>query len=104
MPNSVLATAFCALLLISTPALAFGLTEPDYDYLATQHFAKDSSILQGLSPKEQARLHAIITDATTSRDPAMQAKNVGDAMATFQEHQNWELAHPGLLWDDSPKR
>jgi hypothetical protein len=101
MQYSVLATAAGIILLLGTPALAFGLTDTDYDYLATQNFARDSSVLQGLSPKEQARLHAIIIDATTSQDPAAQAKNVAQAMATFQDHQRWEETHPGQLWDSS---
>jgi hypothetical protein len=99
----LLATATGAFLLMGAPAFAFGLSESDYDYLATQNFLRDSSILEGLSPKEQSRLHAIITDATTNSDPAKQAKNVGEAMSTFQEHQNWEKSHPGQLWD-LPKR
>jgi hypothetical protein len=103
MRYSVSATAAGVLLLLATPAFAFGLTESDYDYLATQNFARDSSVLKGLSPKEQARLHAIIIDATTSSDSTGRAKNVDAAMATFQEHQRWEESHPGQLWD-SPKR
>jgi hypothetical protein len=103
MRYSVLATAISVLLLLGTPVFAFGLTEFDYDYLATQNVARDSSVLKGLSPKEQARLHAIIIDATTSSDSAAQAKNVSEAMAAFQEHQRWEQTHPGQLWD-SPKR
>jgi hypothetical protein len=103
MRYRVLAAATGAFLLIAVPAFAFGLSESDYDYLATQNILRDNSILQGLSPKEQARLHAIITDATTSRDPTTQAKNVGQAMATFQEHQNWEQTHTGQLWDSSKR-
>jgi hypothetical protein len=103
MRYSVLATAAGILLLLGLSALAFGLTDTDIDYLATQNFARDSSPLKGLSPKEQARLHAIIVDATTSGDSAAQAKNVAEAMAAFQEHQRWEETHPGQLWD-SPKR
>jgi hypothetical protein len=98
-----LATAASILLLLATPALAFGLTDTDYDYLATQNFARDNSVLKGLSPKEQARLHAIIIDATTSSDSAAQAKNVNEAMAAFEEHQHWEETHPGQLWDSSKR-
>jgi hypothetical protein len=103
MRFSAFATAAGVLLLLGTPALAFGLTDSDYDYLATQNFAKDSSVLKDLSPKEQARLHAIIIDATTSRNSQAQAKNVDEAIAAFQDHQNWEATHPGQLWD-SPNR
>jgi hypothetical protein len=101
MRYSALASAASVFLLIGTPAFAFGLTDSDYDYLATQHIARDSSVLENLSPMEQARLHAIIIDATTSRDAAAQAKNVAEAMATYAEHQNWEATHPGQLWDTS---
>ena len=103
MRYSALAAAAGVFLLIGTPAFAFGLTDSDYDYLATQNFARDSSVLKDLSPMEQARLHAIIIDAKTSGDPAAQAKNVSEALALFQEHQRWEEDHPGQLWD-SPKR
>jgi hypothetical protein len=99
MRLTILAAAVGALLLVGTPALAFGLTESDYDYLATQNFARDNSVLKGLSPKEQARLHAIIVDLTTSGDAQAQAKNVAEAMATYGDHQNWEVMHPGQLWD-----
>jgi hypothetical protein len=97
--SALVATAVGVFLLIGTPAFAFGLTDSDYDYLVTQSFARDSSILKNLSPREQARLHAIIVDATTSKDATAQAKNVAEAMTTFAEHQNWEATHPGQLWD-----
>jgi hypothetical protein len=87
------------LLFLAAPAFAFGLTDSDYDYLAAQNFARDSSVLKGLSPKEQARLHAIIIDQMTSKDSAAQAKNVDEAIAVFQDHQRWEETHPGQLWD-----
>jgi len=103
MRNVVLATAVSGVLLFGTPAYSFELTDADYDYLATQKIARDDSVLKGLSPKEQARLHAIIIDSTTSTDSAAQAKNVAEAMAAYQDHQRWEEAHPGQLWD-SPKR
>lgn len=101
MRYSRLVTASAVLLSLGVPAFAFGLTESDYEYLATQNFAPDSSVLRGLSPKEQARLHAIITDATTSNNSAAQAKNVAEALAVFQEHQRWEETHPGEIWDSS---
>jgi hypothetical protein len=101
MRYSALAAAAGVFLLVGTPAFAFGLSDSDYDYLATQNIARDSSVLENLSPKELARLHAIIVDATTSHDAVAQAKNVAEAMATFSEHQNWEATHPGQLWDSS---
>jgi len=97
---------FCALfvaavtfLLLAIPAFAVGLTDSDYDYLAGQNFQKGSSVLNGLSPKEQARLHAIINDQTTSGNSAARAKDVSETLATFQDHQHWEETHPGQLWD-----
>jgi hypothetical protein len=103
MRYSALAAAAGVFLLIGTPAFAFGLTDSDFDYLATQNIARDNSVLKDLSPLEQARLHAIIIDATTSNNAAAQAKNVAEAMATFAEHQNWETTHPGQLWDSSKR-
>ena len=94
MRYSALAAAAGVLLLIGTPAFAFGLTDSDYDYLATQNFARDSSVLKDLSPMEQARLHAIIIDSTTSHDAAARARNVAEAVATFAYHQQWEAIHP----------
>ena len=88
-----------AVLVLSTPAFAFGLTDSDYDYLTTQNFPRDSAILSGLSPKERARLHAIIADGARESDPSVQAKNVAEAMAEFQGHQLWEQGHPGQRWD-----
>jgi hypothetical protein len=95
--------ASVAFLLLGTPAFAFGLTDSDYDYLTTQNVQRDSSVLRGLSPRERARLHAIITNGASENDPTAQAKNVADAIAVFEGHQLWEQGHPGELWD-SPKR
>jgi hypothetical protein len=100
---SIAFDAAIALIFLCVPALAFGLTDTDYDYLETQNFPKDSAVMQGLSPKEQARLHAMINDRATEHDPAARAKNVADALALYQEHQRWELEHPGQLWDH-PRR
>jgi len=100
---STLVKASVAFLLLSTSARAFGLTDSDYDYLTTQNVPRDSSVLRGLSPKEQARLHAIITIGASNNDPAAQAKNVAEEIAVYQGHQLWEQMHPGNLWD-VPKR
>jgi hypothetical protein len=86
------------LLSLTNPAFAFGLTDADYEYLATQNVPRDSSVLRGLSPKEQENLHGII-----QHDGAARAKNVADALAAFQDLQRWEQAHPGQLWG-RPKR
>jgi len=101
MRYAVIAAAAGVFLLVGTSAYAFGLTDSDYDYLATQNFAHDNSVLKNLSPKEQARLHAIIVDATSNHDATAQAKNVAGAIATFAERQHWEDSHPGQLWDTS---
>jgi hypothetical protein len=100
---STLVKASVAFLLLSTSARAFGLTDSDYDYLTTHNVPRDSSVLSGLSPKEQARLHAIITNGASDNDPAAQAKNVAEEIAVYQGHQLWERMHPGELWD-APKR
>jgi hypothetical protein len=103
MRYSILVKASVAFLALGTPVLAFGLTDSDYDYLTTQNVPKDGSVLRGLSPREQARLHAIIIDGANVKDPTLQAKSVAEAIAVYREHQDWELAHPGELWD-TPKR
>jgi hypothetical protein len=100
---SIIVEATIALIVLCAPALAFGLTDADYDYLATQNVPRDSAVLRALSPKEQARLHAIIIDRASEHDPTARAKNVADALALYQEHQRWELEHPGQLWDQ-PRR
>lgn len=96
---STLVKASVVFLLLSTSAHAFGLTDSDYDYLTTQNVPRDSSVLRGLSPKEQARLHAIIVNSASDNDPAAQARNVADAIALYEGHQLWERMHPGELWD-----
>jgi hypothetical protein len=42
----------------------------------------------------------------TLKPPAIRSlgtRNVKDALAIFLEHQVWEKAHPGELWD-APKK
>src|ERR1700733_12463598 len=85
----------------TTFSFAVGLTEADFDYLATQNVEKASIEHLNLSPKEQARLHGIINFAATSS--AIRAKDVMEALQSFSEHQRWESVHPGELWD-SPRR
>jgi len=103
MRFSIIVEAAIALIVLCAPALAFGLTDADYDYLATQNVPRDSAVIRALSPKDQARLHAIIINRASEHDPAARAKNVADALELYQEHQRWELEHPGQLWDQ-PKR
>jgi hypothetical protein len=97
-----LAGAIAGVVLI-TPVFAAGLTEADFDYLITQTVQKDGRLIQGLSPKEQARLHALINDVVTANDPIARAKDVSRVLADFNSHQVWEREHPGQLWD-APSR
>jgi len=86
---------------VTVPALAFGLTDDDYVYLATSQDLQISAL--DISPKEQSRLHNLIADPQTANDPLARDKNVKDALEEFLGHQVWEKAHPGQLWD-APKR
>jgi len=95
-----IAAAFFA---VTVSALAFGLSDEDYLYLATQKVERDGALIRGLSPKEQARLHSLINDPRTINDAAMRDRNVNAALAEFLSHQLWEQSHPGQLWDE-PKR
>jgi hypothetical protein len=95
----ILAAAGVVLLAATAPASAFGLSDADYGYLAAQGVERTSSVLRGLSPKEQARVHALLNDAATANDPAARAREVAKALEEFREHQAWEDAHPGQLWD-----
>jgi hypothetical protein len=36
-------------------------------------------------------------------DPIARAKDVSNALAEFKSHQDWEVEHPGRLWDE-PKQ
>jgi hypothetical protein len=83
--------------------LPFGLSDQDYDYVKTQHIERDDAPILDLSPKEQVRLHNLINDLRTANDPVARDKNVKDVLAIFLQHQLWEKAHPGELWD-APKR
>lgn len=94
-----IAAATClALLAAATPAGAFGLTDVDQEYLSAQGVERTSSVLRGLSPREQARLHAVINDAATAGDPLARASAVTKALEEFRERQAWEETHPGELW------
>jgi hypothetical protein len=103
MRYSILMAAGVALLMATAPAFAFGLTDTDHAYLSTQGVERTSALLQSLSPREQARLHALINDAATAHNPATRERDVANALTKFKEHQAWEAAHPGELWD-VPKR
>lgn len=101
MIKLVLLTIALASLLVA-PAFAVGLTDADYDYLAAQDVKRGSPVLNALSPKEQSRLHALINDPASDKDPSARAKMVRDALIEFEGNQDWEKMNPGQLWD-SPK-
>jgi hypothetical protein len=79
------------------------LTEADHDYLGTQNVERASPLVRGLSPKEQARLHALVNASQTENDPTARTKIVHEALVEFESHQRWEVMNPGQLWD-VPKR
>ena len=82
-------------------ASAFGLSDEDYEYLITQQIERSDAL--DLSPKERQRVHDLINDPETAGDQTVRNKNVKDALAIFLEHQLWEKAHLGELWD-RPKK
>jgi hypothetical protein len=84
---------------VTVAAFAFGLSDEDYDYLKTQHIERSDAPILDLSPKERARVHNLINDPQTAGDPIARDRNVKDALGLFLEHQLWEKAHPGELWD-----
>jgi hypothetical protein len=89
-------------LAVTVSALAFGLSDEDYLYLATLKVERNGALIRGLSPKEQERLHSLINDTRTTNDATMRDRNVNAALAEFLSHQLWEQSHPGQLWD-APK-
>src|ERR1700693_3271754 len=101
MKHFVFLAAPAILFAATTLSFAVGLTEADYEYLALQNVERWSVLLLNLSPKEQARLHAIINFVPIT--PAALAKDIAEALAQFMTHQDWERAHPGQLWDLPPR-
>jgi len=83
-------------------ASAFGLSEDDYTYLATQKIERNGAPIHDLSPKELARVHFLINDLRTAQDAIARDKIVNEVLAEFLVHQRWEQSHPGQLWD-APK-
>jgi hypothetical protein len=93
----VSAAAVGLLLAVTGSAVAWGLSDEDYDYLRrTQSLERYEAPVLDLSPKERSRLHDLINDRS---EAAVRDKNVKDALALFLEHQLWDKAHPGELWD-----
>ena len=90
------------LLAVTSSAGAWGLTDEDYDYLKkTQSLERYDAPMLHLSPKGQSHLHYLINDPQL--DAAVRDKNVEDTLGLFLEHQLWEKAHPGELWDNPKK-
>ena len=86
------------LLAVTSSARAWGLSDEDYDYLRrTQSLERYDAPVLNLGPKERSRLHDLINDPRS--EAALRDMNVKDALALFLEHQLWEKAHPGELWD-----
>ena len=86
------------LLAVTSSAGAWGLTDEDYDYLRrAQSLERYDAPLPNLSPKEQSRLRYLINDPQP--DPVVRDESVKDTLGLFLEHQLWEKAHPGELWD-----
>jgi hypothetical protein len=89
---------------LTVSASAFvGLSDEDYEYLKAQHIERTDAPILNLSPKERQRVHNLINDPETAGDQIARDKNVKHALAIFLEHQLWEKAHPGELWD-APKK
>jgi hypothetical protein len=80
-------------------AFAYDLSDKDIEYLKTLQMERDHAPILDLSPKERSRLHELINDPRTANDTAQRDKNVRDVVAVFFDHQLWEKAHPGELWD-----
>jgi hypothetical protein len=77
------------------------LSSADYDYLALQGVARDSVVLQKMSPKELSRLHKVINGARTGDNPQSKADAVRGVLAELEGNQRWENANPGRLWDQN---
>ncbi|MGA2127520.1 MAG: hypothetical protein ABSG76_15365 [Xanthobacteraceae bacterium] len=94
-----MSTVAAILTLSVMPASAAGLTDADYEFLGTLHVGRTDAVLRGLGPREQAHLHALINDRTTADDAPARVRNVSQAMQESGEHQAWEVANPGQLWN-----
>ena len=96
------AAAVGLLLAVTSSAFAWGLSDEDYDYLRRrQSLERYDAPLPNLSPKERSHLYYLINDPQP--DAIGRDENVKDTLGLFLEHQLWEKAHPGELWD-APKK
>ena len=83
---------------VTSSAVAAGLSDEDYDYLRrTQGLERYDAPVLNLGPKERSRLHNLINELGS--EAALRDKDVKEALHLFLEHQLWEKAHPGELWD-----
>jgi hypothetical protein len=98
-----LATFAAVAILLSaaaSSAVAWGLSDEDYDYLRhTQNLERYDQPILDLSPRERVRLHELITDPKAANDPVVRDRTVRQEIALFLSHRSWEEAHPGKLWD-----
>jgi hypothetical protein len=63
--------------------------------------ASSEAIFTGEIKRKLSRLDDLIDDP--QQDAVVRDKNVKDALASSLEHQLWEKAYPGELWD-APKK
>jgi hypothetical protein len=98
---STVAAAAGLVFAVSSSAIAWGLSEEDYDYLKKTHGLEryDHPVLD-LSPSERSRIDDLINDTRTTNNPVARDQNVKDALALALSHQLWEKAHPGKMWDE----
>ena len=94
------AAAAWLFLAVTSSAVAWGLSDEDYDYLRkTQKVERYDAPILDLSPKQRSLIHNLITDSQTANDPAARDQSVKDALAVYLSHQLWEKAHLGQYWD-----
>jgi hypothetical protein len=85
----------CALASVAAVGLLLAVTSSAGAW--TQSLERYDAPVLNLGPKERSRLHNLINDPQS--DAAVRDKNVKDTLGLFLEHQLWEKAHPGELWD-----
>jgi hypothetical protein len=86
------------LLAVTSSAGAWGLSDEDYDYLRrTQSLERYDAPVLNLARRSGHACTILINDPQS--DAAVRDKNVKDTLGLFLEHQLWEKAHPGELWD-----
>ena len=99
MRRLIIPGAIAVVVFLTTSSFAFPLTEEDLEYLKTHGVEKAGPLIQGLSPRETARMHALITDLRTKDDPVARRKAIEAALNEHREHQSWEIMNPGKLWN-----